>query len=58
MSCSGYECKWEGGVIQWEDLDSIKGVIAYLKELDKERARRFGLPILYRPSLRDMMKTS
>ena len=55
LSCWGYKTKYKGPEWKWEDLKTIKRVANYLTELDRERTRRFGMSLLYRPGLKEAM---
>ena len=56
LACKGYQTKWnkDPSWIFWEDMNNIKIFIDYLKRLDRERARFFYLPLLYRPGLKEV----
>ena len=61
MTCSGYHKldRWNGKyeLGQFEDHDSIRKAVDYLKHLDITRSHQYKLPLLYRPGLKEAAKT-
>ena len=56
MYCRGYKSRYIGQGWQWEDLTSVKKVTKYLTELNSERTRRFKIPLIYQPGLKEAFK--